>query len=77
MSYIVKELLLEKAKRLQGNPFGAVAIVREIEKVDAFEIVRCKDCIYCENMKCTELKDNTGHPLDVAIFDYCSQGVRK
>ena len=41
------------------------------------EVVRCPDCIYCENMKCTELKDNSGHDLDVAIFDYCSQGIRK
>ena len=31
----------------------------------------------CENMKCTNLKDNTGSPLDVAIFDYCSQGIKK
>ena len=46
-------------------------------KRDCAKVVRCEDCIYCENMKCAELKDNTGHPLDVAIFDYCSQGVRK
>ena len=46
-------------------------------KADFVEVVRCPDCIYCENMKCTELKDNSGHALDVAIFDYCSQGIRK
>ena len=46
-------------------------------KADFVEVVRCPECIYCENMKCSELKDNSGHPLDVAIFDYCSQGVRK
>lgn len=46
-------------------------------KADFVEVVRCPECIYCENMKCTELKDNTGHFLDVAIFDCCSQGVRK
>ena len=46
-------------------------------KADFVEVVRCTECVYCENMKCTELKDNSGHPLDVAIFDYCSQGVRK
>ena len=46
-------------------------------KADFVEVVRCPECIYCENMKCTELRDNSGHPLDVAIFDYCSQGVRK
>ena len=44
---------------------------------DVVEVVRCPECIYCENMKCTELSDNSGHPLDVAIFDYCSQGIRK
>lgn len=47
-----------------------------ISTTDVTEVVRCPECIYCENMKCTELKDNTGHPLDVATFDYCSQGVR-
>ena len=46
-------------------------------KADFAEVVRCPECIYCENMKCTELRDNSGYPLDVAIFDYCSQGVRK
>ena len=46
-------------------------------KADFVEVVRCPECIYQENMKCTELSDNSGHPLDVAIFDYCSQGVRK
>ena len=44
---------------------------------DVAEVVRCSECIYCENMKCTELKDNSGHPLDVAMFDYCSQGLRR
>ena len=46
-------------------------------KADFVAVVRCPECIYQENMKCTELSDNSGHPLDVAIFDYCSQGVRK
>lgn len=44
---------------------------------DVEKVVRCPECIYCENMKCKELRDDTGHPLDVAVFDYCSQGVRK
>ena len=59
---------------------GWNAVLKILDKeptADVAEVVRCPDCIYCENMKCTELKDNTGHPLDVAIFDYCSQGVRK
>ena len=49
----------------------------KLENADVAEVVRCPECIYCKNMKCTELKDNTGHPIDVAIFDYCSQGIRK
>lgn len=48
MSYIEKEPLLEKAKSLQGNLFGAVAIVREIEKADVVEVVRCEKCKYGE-----------------------------
>lgn len=52
--------------------------IKTLPIADVTEVVRCPDCIYCdEHMKCTELKDNSGHPLDVAIFDYCSQGVRK
>ena len=46
-------------------------------KADVEEVVRCPECIYCENMKCTELRDNSAHPLDVAIFDHCSRGVRR
>ena len=44
--YINKQDLLDKAKSLQGSPFGAVAIVREIEKADALEVVHCGKCKY-------------------------------
>lgn len=53
------------------------SIVENTPTADVAEVVRCPECIYCENMKCTELRDNSGHPLDIAIFDYCSQGVRR
>ena len=47
MSYIKKEPLLQIAKGLQGELFGAPLIVRAIEEApeeDVIEIVRCKDC---------------------------------
>lgn len=62
-----KYIFIEKAARMAVD--GDMALV--------VEVVRCPECIYCENMKCKELRDDTGHPLDVAVFDYCSQGVRK
>lgn len=43
--YINKQQILEKAKSLQGNLFGAVAIVREIEKADVVEVpCKCEEC---------------------------------
>ena len=88
MAYYDGELIKENfAKRL--NQVDGIMItvsdasvllslsMYETPIADVAEVVRCPDCIYCKNMKCTELKDNTGHPLDVAVFDYCSQGVQK
>ena len=70
-------LVCEKAYHLHNDADVSKRCKFAKNKSDYVEVVRCPECIYCENMKCTELRDNSGHPLDVAIFDYCSQGVRK
>lgn len=84
--YIDADKLLENLKKQYGEDLGwqctvnmsdVGMMIEDAPTADMVEVVRCSECIYCENMKCTELKDNTGHSLDVATFDYCSQGVRK
>ena len=45
--YLERETLLRNAKKLQGNLFGAVLIISEIENMpaaDVIEVVHCKDC---------------------------------
>lgn len=86
MSYIEKEPLLEKAKSLQGNLFGAVAIVREIEKADGIDIVFCKECKYSDKGVCTHIENIThSYDCDDNVYDhyiyvspehFCSYGVR-
>ena len=44
MSYINKQQILDRAKSLQGSPFGAVAIVQRIENAEGVDIVFCKEC---------------------------------
>ena len=82
--YIFREDVLEKIRNLKTVEGCAVYdcdsvmdAIYDVPTVDVEKVVRCSECIYCENMKCTGAKDNSGHPLDVATFDYCSQGVRK
>ncbi len=91
MAYIDKELFKQDIKMRYCNNCARPNEIKcrachiddmlgEIEDAptaDVVEVVRCPNCTYCENMKCTNLKDSTGNPLDVAIFDYCSQGLRK
>ena len=90
MSYIEKEPLLEKAKSLQGNLFGAVAIVREIENADGVDIVFCNECKHWRKMGYDSLFEkgfghchNNDFPFmcetrpDTNADDFCSYGERR
>ena len=61
--YINKQQILEKAKSLQRNLFGAVAIVREIEKADGLDLVMCSQCKHWKRI----CKD----PLFGKDYGYC------
>ena len=77
MPYIKKEPLLEKAKSLQGSPFGAVSIVREIENTEGLDIVFCKECVYSYFNKeaCTYSCKRRGYYSEIVEpTDFCSYG---
>ena len=57
--YINKQQTLEKAKTLQGETFGSVLIVNEIEKTDGIDIVFCKECKYHKTHTCAITGEQT------------------
>lgn len=74
MTYIERELLLDKSKKLAGSPFGAPLIIAEIEKAkreDVVKVVRCKDCKHYHNSGyCIQI----GMSKDRFMNDFCSRG---
>jgi hypothetical protein len=75
MTYIEKEPLLEKAKKLSGDSFAAPLIITEIDKapvVDVEKVTRCKDCYNVEaldgTLYCWYFNKN------VYEDDFCSNG---
>ena len=51
------------------------AITENAPTVDAVEVVRCKDCKYCDRGNCDFWDD--GYGAIVSMDDFCSQGERK
>lgn len=50
-------------------------MVEEQPTVDAVEVVRCKDCKYCDRGNCDFWDD--GYGAIVSMDDFCSQGERR
>lgn len=79
--YIDKQQLLEKAKAHQSSLFGIPLIIREIEKAEGIEIVRCKYCNHghwyqeAYHGKPIYYCDRTD--LQVGKYDFCSYGERR
>ena len=80
MSYIKKEPLLQTAKELQGQVFGAPLIVRVIENApeeDVVEVVRCKDCKYHKDLDSGVQCQRIDGLLMIFPDDYCSYGRKE
>jgi hypothetical protein len=88
MSYIKREPLLQIAKELQGQVFGAPLIVRAIEEApeeNVVEVCHCKDCVYCEQSYLCKKKGEESrlvydcHVLYVRVMPdfYCGFGQKE
>lgn len=71
MRPIDADALLEKMehrKEYIGRPSDPVCLVEDAPTIDAVEVVRCKDCQYCEKWE---------HDITHEIFYFCHHGNNK
>lgn len=56
---------------------AANAVLNNTPRVDAVEVVRCKDCTRRKKGYCTIRKDSWGATLLVGDHDFCSDAERR
>ena len=79
--YIEREALLDAIKN-DVAPFRISMVFRHIHKahaVDAVEVVRCRDCKFCEPSSVTNRYFCDWHReyFETMLDDFCSNGERK
>lgn len=72
---IEKEALMKRISCYPQIKETVAYVLRYVPTVDAVEVVRCKDCKYCDRGNCTFWDD--GYGAIVGMADFCSQGERR
>ena len=84
--YIEREALLEKVRELASGSFSTPLIISAIENapaVNVVEVVRCKDCVFYEEVEYYHPTENAFKTVCRLIQrqmhhnDFCSYGKRK
>ena len=64
-----------------GNNFSAAELLDHLPAADVVEVVRCRDCMYCDTMNWSgQTAFECEHPLgliDASPNNYCVFGERK
>lgn len=76
MAELNKIVYTKRADTVDRHTLQIVSAIQNAPKVDAVEVVRCKDCMHFYNPAMQDFRCNL-HNIYIYTKDYCSYGERK